>query len=66
MDGLYEVSASEKVKALEEELKKELKELQNELEDIDLLGRSPPKAVRLVRRILPPRFIFKTITYSLL
>lgn len=43
MDGIYEVSSSEKVKSLEEDLKKELKELQNEVEEGNFLS-SVPKA----------------------
>lgn len=43
MDGIYEVSSSEKVKSLEEDLKKELKELQNEVEEGNFLN-SVPKA----------------------
>lgn len=37
MEGIYEVSSSEKVRALEEDLRKELKELQHEVEDGNLL-----------------------------
>lgn len=45
MEGIYEVSSSEKVKSLEEDLKKELKELQNEVEDGNFLSSSAaPKA----------------------
>lgn len=43
MDGIYEVSSSEKVKSLEEDLKKELKELQSEVEEGNFLS-SRPKA----------------------
>lgn len=43
MDGIYEVSSSEKVKSLEEDLKKELKELQSEVEEGNFLS-SVPKA----------------------
>ena len=43
MYGIYEVSSSEKVKSLEEDLKKELKELQNEVEEGNFLS-SVPKA----------------------
>lgn len=43
MDGIYEVSSSEKVRSLEEDLKKELKELQNEVEEGNFLS-SVPKA----------------------
>ena len=45
MEGIYEVSSSEKVKSLEEDLKKELKELQNEVEEGNFLSSSvAPKA----------------------
>lgn len=44
MDGIYEVSSSEKVKSLEEDLKKELKELQNEVEDGSFVSSTAPKA----------------------
>jgi hypothetical protein len=44
MEGIYEISSSEKVKALEEDLKKELKELQNEVEDGNFLSPGPMKA----------------------
>ena len=33
MEGIYEVSSSEKVRTLEEDLRKELKELQHEIEE---------------------------------
>ena len=33
MEAIYEVSSSEKVRSLEEDLRKELKELQNEVEE---------------------------------
>ena len=38
MDGVYEVSSSEKVRSLEEDLRKELKELQHEVEEGNFLG----------------------------
>ena len=38
MEGIYEVSSSEKVRSLEEDLRKELKELQHEVEEGNLLG----------------------------
>ena len=45
MEGIYEVSSSEKVRSLEEDLKKELKELQNEVEEGNFLSSSAaPKA----------------------
>lgn len=44
MEGIYEISSSEKVKTLEEDLKKELKELQNEVEDGNFLSTGPMKA----------------------
>ncbi|CAH3180891.1 unnamed protein product [Porites lobata] len=45
MEGIYEVSSSEKVRSLEEDLKKELKELQNEVEEGNFLSSSSaPKA----------------------
>lgn len=44
MEGIYEISSSEKVKSLEEDLKKELKELQNEVEEGNILQPSPMKA----------------------
>jgi len=40
MEGIYEVSSSEKVRSLEEDLKKELKELQNEVEEGNFLSSS--------------------------
>lgn len=33
MEAIYELSSSEKVRSLEEDLRKELKELQNEVEE---------------------------------
>jgi len=45
MEGIYEVSSSEKVKSLEEDLKKELKELQNEVEEGNILQTGPIKAL---------------------
>lgn len=44
MEGIYEVSSSEKVRSLEEDLRKELKELQSEIEEGSFLGSSTPKA----------------------
>lgn len=45
MEGIYEVSSSEKVRSLEEDLKKELKELQNEVKEGNFLSSSSaPKA----------------------
>ena len=45
MEGIYEVSSSEKVRSLEEDLKKELKELQNEVEEGNFVSSSSaPKA----------------------
>ncbi|EDO39453.1 predicted protein [Nematostella vectensis] len=45
MEGIYESSASEKVRAQEEELKKELKELQNEIEEGNFLRPGQVKAL---------------------
>ena len=45
MEAIYEVSSSEKVRSLEEDLRKELKELQNEVEDGNFMTSSvAPKA----------------------
>lgn len=59
MDGIYEVSSSEKVKSLEEDLRKELKELQNEVEEGNFLS-SVPKAFGWVIR--DQFFIFSYLT----
>lgn len=45
MEGIYEISSSEKVKSLEEDLKKELKELQNEVEESNILQSGPMRAL---------------------
>ena len=44
MEGIYEISSSDKVKSLEDDLKKELKELQNEVEEGNFLQLGPMKA----------------------
>ena len=48
MEGIYEVSSSEKVRSLEEDLKKELKELQNQQNEVEegnfLSSSAAPKA----------------------
>ena len=44
---LYQVGSSEKIKALEEELAKELQDLKNDIEENEMLGKTP-KVARLV------------------
>ena len=47
MEGIYQVSSADRVRNLEEELSKELKELKNEIEDGDFLAAGgPPKTFR--------------------
>lgn len=45
---LYQVGSSEKIKALEEELAKELQDLKNDIEENEMLGKTPKVARYLV------------------
>ena len=46
MEGIYEISSSERVKRLEDDLSKELKELQNAIEEDDFLKGTSQKSFR--------------------
>ena len=47
MEGIFEISTSDRVKSLDRELERELKDLQNEIEEGNFLAKKdPPESFR--------------------
>lgn len=59
---LYQVGSSEKIKALEEELAKELQDLKNDIEENEMLGKTP-KVARLVFYYCISRYFCKGFVF---